>query len=216
MTIKINQNSVKKAINWAAQLKFKRKTLLGLIIFNAIWSIAGAFADYAWLSSIPPYLIPLTAICSLYPPLLTIWYIALYRGKNPPNWFTLLIFIGIASYGIIAQIYFPMLMNWVGFNWHDFGSMFWVAAYGLQAFIIFDHLKPMSPLWLAIVIAFFISVDLTHYFYPTFVDFLRPGYPHWMKYTTAATAISIQIATIITALAIIKKRHQQVLQSINY
>jgi hypothetical protein len=168
-----------------------------LIVFNFIWSILGIFADWTWLSSIPFYLIPFTVICSLYPPLLLIIYIFIKQGKNPPQallWFTS---IGLISYGLMAQLYFPLLMSWKGFNLHDFGSMFWVAAYGLQFFLIRKYLRPLPLTQLTLVMAYFIAINSTHYFYPTFVDFNIYNYPNWLKYTTAIGTISLQIFAIL-------------------
>lgn len=164
-----------------------------LIVFNLVWSVLGVFADWNWLSSIPFYLIPFTVICSLYPPLLLTIYILLHRGKQPPQvliWFTS---IGIITYGLMAQLYFPLLMSWKGFNLHDFGSMFWVAAYGLQFFLIKKYLRPLPFTQLALVISYFIAINSAHYFYPTFVDFNINNYPDWLKYTTAIGTILLQI-----------------------
>jgi hypothetical protein len=195
----------KKQIDWARGLKENNSSLKVLIVINLIWSIASIYADWEWLSQIPKELIVFTSICSLYPPLLTIWYSFKYFKKSPPAWFTLLVFFGITSYGILAQFYFPLLMSWVGFNLHDFGSMFWVAFYGLQSLIIFDALRPVKLSALMLIICYFTLVDLTQYFYPTFVDFIRPGYPLWMKYLTVSFAVAVQILTMVLTIKLAKR-----------
>ncbi|MBD3270574.1 hypothetical protein GF376_03540 [Candidatus Peregrinibacteria bacterium] len=206
---KSKQNWSDQQIQWVKGLTKNKYSLQILILFNFVWSIASLFADWNWFSQIPIELVPLTAICSLYPPLLTIWYFIKYNGKTPPGWLTFWIFVGITSYGIMAQIYFPLLMSWKGVNFHSLGSMFWVAFYGLQAFIIFDYLKPLKIYQYLIFLGYFILVDSMHYFYPTFVDFTLPGYPIWIRDLTAQMMISLQILSIITALVIMKKKHHK-------
>lgn len=174
----------------------KRK-LKYLILLNLTWSVLGIYADWAWLSEVPSYLIPFTAICSLYPPLLTIWYLIKYRGGNPPNWLTLWILIGITSYGILAQIYFPLLMSWKGINFHDAGSMFWVAVYGLQAIVLYRYLKPPTLLQAAMVVAFFTVVDYSQYFLKTFVDLTLPNYPAWLGIFMGLLTVTLQIGSLV-------------------
>lgn len=182
----------------------KRKNKFFIALF-AVWSILGFYADYAWLSEVPVYLVPLTAICSLYPPLLTIWYVLKYFNKGIPQWFTFWIIIGTASYGITAQFYFPLLMSWVGVNFHDVGSMFWVAVYGTQSILLFPYLKQIT--WKTVLpgTIFIIAADYAHYMVPTFLDFTLPGYPVWMRELTVVVAISIQILTITSILLLANK-----------
>lgn len=174
-----------------------KQKLKYLILLNLTWSVLGLYADWAWLSVVPSYLIPFTAICSLYPPLLTIWYIIKYRGGTPPNWLTLWILIGITNYGILAQIYFPLLMSWAGINFHDVGSMFWVAVYGFQALLLYRFLKPPKPLEILWIIAFYSVVDYSHYFLKTFVDLTLPNYPVWLGIFTGLLVVTLQISALI-------------------
>ncbi len=177
-----------------------------LILLNLIWTLLGFYADAAWLSMIPPYLIPLTAICSLYPLLLLIWYILKFYNLNIPNWYTFWIVLGTASYGLIAQFYFPLLMSWKGVNFHDVGSMFWVGVYGLQSIIIIRYLK-IPGFWVLIPgIAYLLAADYTHYFALTFVDFTLLNYPLWMKNLTGLTALIIQLVTALTILFLVRKQ----------
>lgn len=185
-----------------------KKKLKFLIILNLTWSLLGIYADLAWLSMVPPHLVPLTAICSLYPPLLLIWYCLKYFHRDIPNWYTFWLVIGTASYGLLAQFYFPLLMSWQGISFHDVGSMFWVAVYGLQALIIFPHLKIPSILTVLPGLTYLFLADYHHYFIPTFVDFTLPGYPEWMKYTTGLTALATQIICAIIIILLTKKRQQ--------
>lgn len=174
-----------------------KQKLKYLIFLNLIWTILGIFADWAWLSSIPNYLIPFTALCSLYPPLLLIWYTLKYYGHKPPNWLTLWILVGTTTYGILAQIYFPLLMSWKGINFHDIGSMFWVAVYGLQALIVWKYLEKPKFLEILWVVAFLATADYCHYFLKTFVDLTLPGYPMWLGITAGILVLILQISALI-------------------
>lgn len=186
-----------------------QKNLYILIVFNLIWSVLGVYADWNWLSSIPFYLIPFTIICSFYPPLLLIIFLFQKNNKAAPQWILWLTSIGLITYGIFAQIYFPLLMTWKGFNLHDFGSMFWVAAYGLQFFLIKNHLRPLPLLQLLLIIIYFTLVNSAHYFYPTFVDFVLFNYPVWLKYLTAFSVISLQVVALVIIWQIAKKNHKR-------
>lgn len=191
----------------------KRKNKFFIALF-AIWSILGFYADFAWLSQVPTYLIPLTSICSLYPPLLTVWYTLKYFNKHIPQWFTFWIIIGTASYGITAQFYFPLLMSWVGVNFHDVGSMFWVAVYGSQSLILLPYLKTITWKTALPGIFYIIAADYTHYMVPTFLDFTLPGYPVWMRELTVIVAISIQILTIFVITLAVNKSKKLVRQTV--
>ena len=183
----------------------KRKIKLALLLYGT-WSLLGIYADYAWLSQIPFYLIPLTSICSLYPPLLTVWYLHKLFDRRVPDWFTFWLVLGTASYGLMAQFYFPFLMTLVGPNFHDIGSMFWVAVYGSQAFVLFPYIKRISLPVVLPGLIYILSADLVHYFVPTFVDFNMTGYPLWMKYVTGLVALVLQIGCTIFICVSVKKR----------
>jgi hypothetical protein len=175
---------------------FSPKHLNFLLAFNLTWSVLGLYADWNWLSAIPFYLVPFTVICSLYPALLFIIFFYLKRNFHPPQFILWLTSIGLITYGLAAQIYFPLLMSWRGFNLHDFGSIFWVAAYGLQFFLIRKYLQPIPVAQLLMIISYFIIVNCSHYFYPTFIDFILFNYPLWLKYLTATLVIALQIFAI--------------------
>jgi len=174
----------------------KRKIKFFFFLY-LIWSLIGAYADYAWLTMIPPYLIVFTAICSLYPPLLTIWYGLKLFGKKPPNFLTLWIVVGTMAYGVMAQIYFPLLMSWKGINFHDVGSMFWVAVYGIQTLILSKYLTKPNKLEIFFVITYLAIADYSHFALKTFVDFILPGYPTWLLQTAVIGGISLQILAVL-------------------
>lgn len=174
-----------------------KQKLKYLLVLNFTWSILGIYADWQWLSLIPNYLIPFTAICSLYPPLLTLWYFLKLRGKNPPNWLTFWIACGTLSYGLMAQFYFPLLMSWKGLNFHDIASMFWVAVYGFQTLLLAKYLKPVKLLDLLFVTAFFTAANFSHYQLKTFVDLTLPGYPFWLACLTFILIVALQLFSLI-------------------
>lgn len=177
-----------------------------LIILNFFWFVLGIIADYNWLSQIPWYLVPLTAICSLYPLLLFIWYLLKFYQRKIPHFFSFWIVLGISSYGILAQFYFPLLMSWAGINFHDIGSMFWVAVYGVQSLILIKYLKIASFKTMLPGLIFILSADYVHYFFPTFLDFTLTGYPEWMKNLTALITLLIQFSLAFSIYIGIKRK----------
>lgn len=186
-----------------------KKKIKYFILLYLLWSILGFYADSAWLSMIPVYLIPLTAICSLYPPLLVIWYLMRYYDRPVPQWFTFWLVLGTASYGLLAQFYFPLLMSWKGINFHDVGSMVWVAVYGCQAFFLFPLLKNVN--WRTVLpgTLYITLANLTHYLAGTFVDFNIEGYPLWMKHLTVIVAVSVQIMVLATVYVMARQKKLQ-------
>lgn len=190
--------------NWANQLKNNPKSLQILIGLNLLWSIIGIYADWPWLNSVPLPLLPFTPICSLYPPLLTIWYLLYKSKKNIPAWFTAFIFVGCISYGILAQIYYPFYMSWIGINFHDVASMFWVAFYGLQAFVIASELKPLKSYQLLLITGYFSFKDFSDYYFKTFVDFLQLNYPIYIMNIVLFSGILIQVSAILLAIKLVK------------
>jgi hypothetical protein len=189
--------------SWANQLKNSRESLIALIIVNGVWAVLSIYVDMPWLLSVPRHLIPFTPICSLYPLLLFVWYILRYFKVKIPGWYTNFTFIGISIYGILAQVYFPLLMSWTGVNFHDVASMFWVAVYGLQAFVLASELKPLKTHQWALIGGYFVLKDISDYFYKTFVDFLLPHYPELLMNFIAIFGLTVQVSIFLLTLRIV-------------
>lgn len=174
--------SFQKFISFMDKLKYNNRSVVVLLLINAILTVGSYIADWDWLLAVPRHFILFAPICSLYPLLLLIWFTAWKFGKKIPDWFTSFIFLGIFSYGIMSWIYFPLFMGWRGVNFHDVGSIFWVTAYGLQAFVIASELKRLPIYQYGLILSYFLFKDYADRYLGTFWDItLYPDYPEFLK-----------------------------------
>jgi len=181
------------------QLKYKKRNLLWILAIDAALAIASIIVDWPWLVRVPTHLVIFAPICSLYPLLLFIWFALFYFQKKIPAWFTVFVFMGTVSYGLMAQIYFPFYMSWNGINFHDVGSMVWVALYGLQSLIIASEIKKLPLYQYALIFGYFFFKDYSDRYLGTFLDVLLESYPENLK---LIFTVSIAILHILTTFLI--------------
>ena len=183
-------------------LKLDKKTLPPLIALNFFMAIASNVVDWPWLMSVDWYLMPFAPICSLYPLTLAIWFTVYYFRGKAPQWLTTFIFIGITSYGVMAYLYFPLLMSWEGFSWWRVGNMFWVTIYALQSLIIATKLRPLKLFQYVPVAGYFFFKDFADRFLGTFIDVRIPGYPEFFKNFFGVAVLLLHCAAIAAAVKI--------------
>lgn len=188
-----------KIENYFKSFKRSKKTLMLLIAIDLFLAIGSNINDFHIIAKVDPWLIPLAPICSLYPLLLAIWFILYYKKIKIPQLFTLFIFIGIVSYGLMAQIYYPLFIYWYGFAWNLAGNMVWVAMYAIQAFIIASELRPVSILTALPIYAYFALKDYSDYAWGTFTDVLYYDFPPYSSNLLLALIVSFQIFAITIA-----------------
>lgn len=177
------------------QLKYNRRAVLWLIAVDAALAISSNVVDFPWLIRVPPHLVLFAPICSLYPTLLLIWFTLWYFNKKIPNWFSAFIFMGISSYGIMAWLYFPAYMSWSGVNFHDVGSIFWVTAYALQAFILASEIKKLPWYQYALIFGYFFFKDYADRYLGTFLDVLLDSYPEILKTWLSASVVLLHVGS---------------------
>ena len=182
---------------WASTLKNNKRTLLALIVLNALMGVISNVVDWSWLMSVEWYLRPFTPICSLYPLSLAIWYTVFLVRKKVPNWYTHFIFLGIVSYGIMAYIYYPVSMAKWGFDWRLFGNMLWVTTYALQSFVIVSELKKIPLYQFMLLVSYFVFKDYADRFLGTFIDIRGNDYPLFLKNFFGIVMISIHIIVFV-------------------
>lgn len=186
--------SLQKLISFMDKVKYNNRAVVVLLILNSILTVGSYIADWSWLMAVPRHLILFAPICSLYPLLLLIWFGAWKFGKKIPSWFTAFLVVGLFSYGIMAWIYFPLYMSWRGINFHDVGSIFWVSAYGLQAFTIASELKKLPAYQYVLILSYFLFKDYSDRYLGTFLDhILFPNYPEFLKtlFTTCIVVLHL-------------------------
>lgn len=141
--------------------------MIYLIVADVFWSLCALVVDIPKLSTIPFYLWAFALICPLYPAILAIiWW--QYSKKITPNSY-LVAFGGIGSvlFGLLAVLYYPILMTRIGFNWNDLGQIFWVLFYGIQGFFVLK-LIPLRKLSKIIAISYFILKLILDFKYNSF------------------------------------------------
>lgn len=144
-----------------------KKIVLILIVLDLFWCIAALIYDLPAIKSIPFYSWPFIAICPIFPLLLAIvWYKKVLR-RNTNSYLIAFAAIPSAAYFIGALIYYPTLMSANGFNWLNFGSIFWVAFYGLQGFYLLIANK-LSKIPQLLAILFLVISFIIQYIYRTF------------------------------------------------
>ncbi|MFA5830060.1 MAG: hypothetical protein WC843_06255 [Candidatus Gracilibacteria bacterium] len=164
-----------------SNLRNNKRAILWIMAIDAALAISSTVVDWPWLIRVPRNLIIFAPICSLYPLLLLIWLTLHYFQKKIPTWFTTFLFMGLVSYGIMSYIYFPLYMSWTGINFHDVGSILWVTAYAIQAFIIAPDLKKIPWYQYLIIFGYFFLKDYSDRYWGTFLDVLLDSYPEYLK-----------------------------------
>ena len=129
--------------------------ILLLISLDLFWSVAAMIYDASKLRTLSPLLWPFVAVCPIFPLLLALVLLQLYRKKTPNQF--LLAFAAIPStiYGILAILYYPVAMIYQGFSWNAFGQIFWVAFYSLQGIWLLKR-YPIKNTPFVLVLAFLV------------------------------------------------------------
>lgn len=165
-------------------LKHDKKALILLIVLDLFMAVGSNVTDWPWLNYViqhNPVVLPLTPICSLYPLLLSIWFILYYKNKKIPQIFTNFIYLGIISYGLLSLFYFPIYMTWDGFKLMTIGNMLWVFTYALQSLIIKSEVHNVPLYQYAIIFIYFFLKDFSDRFWGSFLDATDPTYPESFK-----------------------------------
>lgn len=191
-------------------LKKSKNALKALIILNAFLAIGSNIADWPWLSSVKWYLLPFAPICSLYPLILCIIFTLMYFGKKVPVWLTSFIFMAIVSYGLMTYIYYPLYMNWDGVTFRLVGNMIWVTIYASQSLILASELKVLPVYQYALIFGYFGFKDYSDRFLGSFIDILRPDFPHYLIdiFSASIVVLHVMTAALLIALPLLKQRQK--------
>ncbi len=149
----------------------KKSKIIILIFINIIWAVSALIYDIPAIAEIPIYFWPFIVICPVYPALLALVWWKTYKKKKLNDY--LLAFASLPSviYFIGALIFYPTLMVINGFDWSDFGQIFWVAVYGLQGiYLLTNYSIKKSPILLVTI--FLLTSFVIQYFTKTY-DYLN-------------------------------------------
>jgi hypothetical protein len=97
-----------------------------LIPFNIILSLIAFGHDFAALRDLPGWSVPFIAICPLMPLLLAAYWAA------PHTRFAASLALPPAFFGLAALAFYPLLLLQGGWDWLEFGQIFWVWLYAVQ------------------------------------------------------------------------------------
>lgn len=138
-----------------------------LIIMDFLWAFLAITVDLPKLLHIPFYLWPLVAICPIYPFLLALVFLGFLRKQRVGSYLLLFAAFPSAVFGVLAIIYYPCKMFYGGFNWIDFGQIFWVLFYSVQGWYLLIN-KKLSLISLITVFCFLCVKFAVDYKYLTF------------------------------------------------
>jgi len=145
----------------------KKYYLQTLIAINIFWAISALIYDIPAISHIPLYFWPFIIICPIFPALLAITWWQIYKKKKPDNYLLAFAIIPSIIYFIGALIFYPILMFQNGFNWLNFGQIFWVAIYGLQGICLLKK-YPIKKSSIFLVTIFLLLSFVIQYFTKTY------------------------------------------------
>lgn len=192
-------NRLKNFARWMSGFKDNKKTLVVLIVLDIFMAIGSNIVDWPAMAQVPWYLIPFAPICSLYPLALAVWFTLWYFTKRVPQWFTVFVFIGITSYGVMAQIYYPVFIYFEGLHWNLVGNMVWVAVYALQSLIIVSEVKPLKFHQYLPIFAYFLFKDFSDRYLGTFTDILFFDFSEFAKNALFVMLIFIHLSDFFLA-----------------
>lgn len=144
---------------------------LGLLLFlNVYLSINAYMVDWDRLTVLPWYLLPVSPICTLFVPLLIVWLL-IYKFKQKVHpVFTAFLFTALVLYGMMAFVYYPIVLFVDGFSVWVILVLLFVIAWSLQAFVIASELREMHHMAYVIIASYFFVKAYTDTFLNTFED----------------------------------------------
>ncbi len=174
-----------------ANLITRRPRLLWLLIaLDLFWTVAATIYDWPKIVATPWHLLLFMPICPIYPLLLAIAYLWSWYRRRIPAPLAVFAFLGSLSYGLMAYIFYPLMMSWVGWDWLMVGNMLWVTFYALQVFLLLPYLRLSYGGILAISSYFFLK---------DFLDFTALRFSYFI---TATTPPHIKLHSFIAILLI--------------
>lgn len=190
-------NRLRRFAAQMGELKNNKKALIALIFLDVFMAVGSNIVDWPAMAYVPWYLIPFAPICSLYPLTLAVWFSLRYFKKRIPDWYTVFIFVGITSYGVMAQIYYPVFIYFEGLHLNLVGNMAWVAVYASQSLIIVSEVKPLKYYQYLPVFTYFLFKDFADRYLGTFTDILFFDFSEFAKNALFALVLVLHVSAFI-------------------
>lgn len=141
---------------------------LFLIILDFVWSASAFWYDADKLLTFSPFLWLFVAVCPVFPFLLALVLLQLYRKKSPNQFLLAFAAISSAVYGVLAILYYPIAMYYQGFSWNAFGQIFWVLFYALQGFWLIRKFKIDKFPFALVSILLVLQLVIIDFYYKSF------------------------------------------------
>lgn len=142
--------------------------LLILIILDFVWSVSAFWYDADKLLTLSPFLWLFVAVCPVFPFLLALVLLQLYRKKSPNQFLLAFAAVPSAVYGVLAVFYYPIAMYYQGFSWNGFGQIFWVLLYALQGFWLLRKFKIGKLPFALVSILLILQIVIVDFYYKSF------------------------------------------------
>ena len=141
--------------------------MIYLIFADLFWSAAAWVVDWMKLSIIPIWAWPFVVVCPIYPLLLSLVWIYLFKKGKVNNF--LLSFAALPSvvFGVLSMFYYPLKMYFQGFAWVDLGQIFWVLFYAFQGWYIIMHYKIKATALITVLI-FLVAMLVINFKFKTY------------------------------------------------
>jgi len=153
--------------------------MIYLIFADLFWSAAAWAVDWTKLDIIPIWAWPFVVICPIYPLLIALVWISLFKGGKVNNFLLSFAALPTVVFGVLSIFYYPLKMYFQGFAWVDLGQIFWVLFYAFQGLYLLRRYKiklsASLPTLIFLVIALTINLKFKTFGYLSFDAFSDPS-----------------------------------------
>lgn len=183
--------------------------MLAVVIFDLILGFSALIYDWHTIITLPIWLLPVIIICPLYPFLLALtwWRIHLLR---PSIWLQAFATVPSAMYGILALVFYPLVMQVIGFSWTNLLAIIWVWLYASQSWYLLNKYPPINqfPILVVSICAlsvFFFQLQTNSYSYLAF-DVLSTQSKTVLLTLAVLTIVGINVALLLLSLGTVDRR----------
>lgn len=103
---------------------------------NLTIALIALLHDLPALRVVPFALWPVIAICPVYPLVLAAYWNPDEKERNKRTGLTAFAGLPAAVFGLLALVFYPLIMARYGFDWANFGQIFWVWLYAAQGWYL--------------------------------------------------------------------------------
>ena len=135
-----------------------------IVYLDFAWALMALIYDAPKLLQIDWFLWPLVLICPLFPFLLGLVLLKVVKGKKINIFLLSFAAIPSAVFGVLALLFYPMLMINEGFSILGFGQILWVLFYGVQGWYLIYRYKMQRRAVIVASAYLIIKATLDYYF----------------------------------------------------